>query len=105
MHGRTGSIRISIHFAGSIEPAKHTGHHPLSACASNKHEFRTMSATRGLKAETVRTNAGGLWPGDKIKTELVSRGIAYPKRGKAGQVAALRELLAEALEKEARGGL
>ena len=63
-----------------------------------------MSATHGLKAESVRTNAGGLWPGDKIKTELVARGIAYPKRGKSGQVAALRELLAKALEKEAQDG-
>ena len=64
-----------------------------------------MSATQGLKAETVRTNAGGLWPGDKIKTELVARGITYPKSGRQGQVAALRELLAKALEKEAQGEL
>ena len=63
-----------------------------------------MSATQGLKAETVRTNSGGLWPGDKIKTELVARGIPYPRRGKPSQVAALRELLAKALEKEAQDG-
>ena len=57
-----------------------------------------------MKAETVRTNSGGLWPGDEIKTELVARGIPYPRRGKPSQVAALRELLAKALEKEAQDG-
>ena len=61
----------------------------------------SQGSERVTQRNQFSTNSGGLWPGDKIKTELVARGIPYPRRGKPSQVAALR---CRPARKEMQGG-